>query len=324
MNIKQIEKLANEPPAWSKQEEKTLRRPFDYLASSPGKNFRSELIMIFNSFYKLPNQKVAVISKLVEILHTSSLLIDDIEDSSEWRRGLKASHLVHGIPMTINTANYMYFYAMESLQELAQDYDQCVLNQLLIIFNQEMMNLHRGQGLDIYWRDDFVVPDEQQYLNMVMNKTGGLFRLTVRLMEAFSAQFSGETSLVPLSNLLGILYQIRDDYMNLQDATMIKNKGFAEDVSEGKLSFPIIHGIRHGKAEGNSLVWEILQTRTQDIELKKQLVHYLEHTSGSMQYARNKVLQLGILIKEGYFPLIQRCGHDTFALNAAVNSLCDI
>ncbi|CEP61917.1 farnesyltranstransferase LALA0_S04e03598g [Lachancea lanzarotensis] len=324
MDVSQIVNLAHASPAWDDQQERTLRGPFDYLASSPGKNFRSELIQIFNEFYGLPSAQITIISKLVEILHTSSLLVDDIEDSSEWRRGLKASHLVFGIPMTINTANYMYFYAMECLQELARDSEAGLLNQLLIIFNQEMLNLHRGQGLDIYWRDELVIPDEKQYLNMVMNKTGGLFRLTVRLMEVFSTDFLGNDSLVPLCNLLGILYQIRDDYLNLQDASMIKNKGFAEDVSEGKLSFPIIHGIRHGQSQNNTFVLDILKTRTQDVELKQKVVDYLDTNSGSMEYTRQRIMNLGVLLQKQFLPSLQERGYDTKALSAAIAHLSSV
>ena len=48
---------------------------------------------------------------------------------------------------------------------------------------------------------------------------------------------------VPLVNLIGILFQIRDDYQNLQDTTYTNNKGLCEDITEGKFSFPIIHAI---------------------------------------------------------------------------------
>lgn len=49
--------------------------------------------------------------------------------------------------------------------------------------------------------------------------------------------------LIPLVNLMGIYYQIRDDYINLQSVKYAQNKSFAEDLTEGKYSFPIIHGI---------------------------------------------------------------------------------
>jgi geranylgeranyl diphosphate synthase type 3 len=87
-----------------------------------------------------------------------------------------------------------------------------------------MLNLHRGQGMDIYWRDHGTCPTEDEYLDMIDNslcsllcaqfksETGGLLRLAVKLMQACSA---ATRDYVPLVNQLGLLYQIRDDYMNL-------------------------------------------------------------------------------------------------------------
>ena len=71
-----------------------------------------------------------------------------------------------------------------------------------------MLNLHRGQGMELYWRESFTVPTMSEYYHMVSNKTGGLFRLAVRLMIAYSEQNS---DLLPLIDLLGQLFQIQDD-----------------------------------------------------------------------------------------------------------------
>jgi len=57
---------------------------------------------------------------------------------------------------------------------------------MIDIFTEELINLHRGQGMDLYWRDSLICPSEADYLEMVGNKTGGLFRLAVRLMQAES------------------------------------------------------------------------------------------------------------------------------------------
>ena len=66
---------------------------------------------------------------------------------------------------------------------------------LVEIFTEELINLHRGQGMDLYWRDSLTCPSEADYLEMVGNKTGGLFRLAVKLMMAES----GVDVYVPLS-----------------------------------------------------------------------------------------------------------------------------
>ena len=108
--------------------------------------------------------------------------------------------------------------------------------------------------MELYWRDRFVCPTEEEYIAMVNNKTGGLLRLAVKLMQACSSNTlttcgaNGNTctnfsDYVSLANLIGILFQIRDDYQNLQDIQYTNNKGFCEDITEGKFSFPIIHSI---------------------------------------------------------------------------------
>ena len=132
--------------------------------------------------------------------------VDDIEDCSRLRRGFPTAHTVYGIAQTINSANYVYFQAQQQLMTL-EDWSTAMQ-----IFNEEILNLHRGQGMDLYWRETLTLPREEEYLDMVSNKTGGLFRLGIRLMMMNSNR---DLDLLPFTNLLGLLFQIQDDYRNL-------------------------------------------------------------------------------------------------------------
>jgi len=85
------------------------------------------------------------------------------------------AHSIFGIAQTINSGNYAYFMAQQELPKLGDP-------RAFDIFTEEMLNLHRGQGMDLYWRDTLVCPTEAEYLTMVENKTGGLFRVAIRLM----------------------------------------------------------------------------------------------------------------------------------------------
>ena len=76
-----------------------------------------------------------------------------------------------------------------------------------------MIELHRGQGLDIHWRDSHVCPTEDEYLEMIRRKTGGLFNMGVRLMQLFSQ--GDQRDFTHLVHLMGQFFQIRDDYANL-------------------------------------------------------------------------------------------------------------
>lgn len=108
---------------------------------------------------------------------------------------------------------------------------------------------------------------------------------------------------VPLVNVLGIIFQIRDDYLNLQSDAYTKNKGFGEDLTEGKFSFPIIHSIRSNPA--NIQLTSILKQRTTDVDVKLFAVNYIEST-GSFDHCRKKLEELAVEARS----LVQGTEHD--------------
>ncbi|KAI7517521.1 hypothetical protein KC331_g21659, partial [Hortaea werneckii] len=257
------------------------------------------------------------------MLHTASLLIDDVEDSSSLRRGVPVAHQIFGPAQTINSANYIYFLALQELGKLNNP--ECVR-----IYTEELLCLHRGQGMDLFWRDTLTCPSEEDYLEMVGNKTGGLFRLAIKLMcaespshnlivgvananlqplqhqeqqEGLSTEAAGDppehlpipssssssssspqpTDYIPLVNTIGLLFQILDDYKSLASSPYASTKGlFAEDLTEGKFSFPIIHSIRADPA--NLVLINILRQKTADEEVKKFAVRYMDAATGSLGY----------------------------------------
>jgi geranylgeranyl pyrophosphate synthase len=83
--------------------------------------------------------------------------------------------------------------------------------------------------MEIYWRDTLQPPSEADYLQMVSNKTSGLFRLALRLLQSAS---KCEYDIIPLVEVLGSMFQILDDYKNLKDVQVKKllmlSRSFAE------------------------------------------------------------------------------------------------
>ncbi|KAL9027256.1 MAG: hypothetical protein Q9180_007357, partial [Flavoplaca navasiana] len=172
------------------------------------------------------------------------------------------------------------------------------------IFNEELVNLHRGQGMDIYWRDTMKTPTEDEYLLMISNKTGGLFRLAMRLMQAVSKR---RVDLVPLAGLLGLIFQIQDDYLNLTSQSvsttnsicraeadvhqMTSLKGFCDDLEEGKFSFPVIHAIRNDPSETEWML-DTLRRRPRDVASKREAVEYMTNLTHSIEYTRLTVKRL--------------------------------
>ncbi|ESN94089.1 hypothetical protein HELRODRAFT_157766 [Helobdella robusta] len=256
-----------------------LLGPYSYLLQVAGKEIRSQLSNAFNAWLKIPDDKLKIIIDITQMLHNASLLIDDIEDNSNLRRGIPVAHHIYGIPQTINTANYVYFLGLQKAISLDHP-------EVTKVFTEQLLELHRGQGMDIYWRDTNNCPTEDEYIKMVKRKTGGLFGLAVKLMQLFS---SNKSDFKPLCDNLGLYFQIRDDYANLKSTELTSNKGYAEDLTEGKFSFPIIHGIRSHPE--NDQLMNILLYKSHQIHVKKYCIDYLESV-GSFQYTKRKLEDL--------------------------------
>lgn len=123
---------------------------------------------------------------------------------------------------------------------------------------------------------------------MVIDKTGGLFRLAVGLMQSF-ATTNREIDFAPLVNNLGLYFQIRDDFINLADEEYMKSKSFCEDLTEGKFSYPIIHCIQSNPSDTRLL--SILKQRTEDVDVKRY-AQGLMREAGSLKHTREKCKSL--------------------------------
>ena len=257
-----------------------LLEPFTYLLRKKGKDIRPKLLKAFNIWLKVPDEKVKLIGDIIQMLHNSSLLVDDIQDNSVLRRGNPCAHKIYGVASTINSANYVYFIGLEKILELNNP-------EAVHIFKESMLELHRGQGMEIYWRDTFMCPTENEYRDMTVRKTGGLFNLAVKLMQLFSNnEDCPQYNYVELTSLLGLYFQIRDDYANLCLDEYFANKSFGEDLTEGKYNFPIVHAIQ--KYPKDNRLNNILRQRTQEIDVKKYAIKLLED-AGSFRYTRDQM-----------------------------------
>ncbi|CAK1545968.1 unnamed protein product [Leptosia nina] len=265
----------------NKTQEEKLLMPFTYIQQVPGKQIRAKLTVAFNYWLRVSDEKLKAIGEIVQMLHNSSLLLDDIEDNSILRRGIPVAHSIYGIASTINAANYVMTIALEKTLQLGHPLATTV-------YTEQLLELHRGQGIEIYWRDNFQCPSEEEYKEMTIKKTGGLFMLAIRLMQLFS---ENKSDFSKLSSILGLYFQIRDDYCNLCLQEYSENKSYCEDLTEGKFSFPIIHAIRN--QEDDNQVLHILRQRTRDVEVKRYCIKLLEKC-GSFQHTRDTLRSLDL------------------------------
>ncbi len=220
--------------------------PANYISSMPSKGVRNTLIDAFNSWLHVPPAAIKIITSVVSTLHNASLILDDLEDNSPLRRGFPAAHIIFGQAQSINSATFMF---VRAVGEVAQSLSPAALTAVL----EELESLYLGQSWDLYWKHNLACPNEAEYINMIDHKTGGLFRMLVRMMQAEGAvTTTPRLDLERLTLLFGRFFQIRDDYMNFGDYAT--QKGLCEDLDEGKFSYPIVYCLsNHPEYRGHIL-----------------------------------------------------------------------
>ncbi|KAJ3739768.1 isoprenoid synthase domain-containing protein [Lentinula detonsa] len=278
-----ISKTLDSSP-WTQENESAILAPYTYLTSAPSKETLLHLANALNDWLKVESTQLELIIKIAQALQNDSLLFDDIEDGSELRRGQPVANSVYGVPQTVNAASYIVIMVYKDALEL-----HAIMNKIDLIpgstpveiITEELLNAHRGQGMDILWRDHVRCPSEDEYIDMIKNKTASLFRILMRLMMACATERK-DVNFIPLIDLIGVMYQIRDDYSNLRDASYSDTKGFAEDLTEGKFSFPLVHAIRAD--ESNTKLLDIIRQRPKSPALKGQALSYMESETRSFDY----------------------------------------
>ncbi|KAI5376644.1 hypothetical protein J4E82_004590 [Alternaria postmessia] len=295
-----------------------VQAPFDYITSLPSKGVRDTFTDALNIWLNVPETVVSRIKSLGNRLHAASLMLDDIEDGSNLRRGQPATHTVFGIAQTINSGCYEILLAVSEAQELGAAEVKIVL--------EELAELHIGQSYDLFWTYHTQCPSENEYLEMVNKKTGGLFRLLVRLLLASAdcelLRVTRGADIEELVSCIGIQYQVRDDYQNLHSPEYSAQKGFCEDLDEGKMSFPLVHALNN--CEDNAELYELLRQR-RDIgylsdEQKRLVLGQLDRV-GSMMYTRDTLKRLQGEIHAGLKRIENVTGRENWILRALLQRL---
>ena len=214
-----------------------INAPARDLLSRGGKRWRPLLMMLFYNLYR-PDDEILPLTPLVELPHNGSLIIDDIEDSSDFRRGKPAVHLLYGTDLAINTGNFLYFLPHICIDTCS--FPDEIKLAAYSYYNESVTKLHVGQGLDILWhRDKDYIPSVDEYMTMCSFKTGCLAQLSGRL-GVRAGGGSEETALAmgKACKQMGVGFQILDDVTNLTTGNPGKKRG--DDIVEGKKSLPVI------------------------------------------------------------------------------------
>lgn len=255
-----------------------------------GKRWRPTLFLLICEALGKKSKELADFAIIPEVVHNGTLMVDDIEDSSEFRRGKPCTYKIFGLDIAINAGNAMYYLPLLTLLANKGRVSKEKLIQVYEVYTQEMINLSLGQAMDIAWHRGLANADEiteKDYLQMCAYKTGTLSRMAAKLAAALcGADAQLVEKLGVFAESLGIAFQMKDDVLDLTSARFTKKKGGrGQDITEGKRSLPVIHTIKVSKASDKSRIIEILGIHTSNQKLIDEAIAIMQKY-GSIEYTK--------------------------------------
>ena len=269
---------------------KAIADPIWEFLDRGGKRWRPTLfLLVCEALGKNPNEflELAIIP---EVIHNGTIMIDDIEDSSELRRGQPCTYKLFGLDIAVNVGNTMYYLPLLILIKNKDKLSKGKLIRLYEIYGQEMINISFGQATDIVWHRGLVNADEiteNQYLQMCIYKTGTLARMSAK-MAAVLADADNDLieKIGKFAEALAVAFQIQDDILDLISEKFAEGKGgLGRDITEGKRTLMVIHALKKAEAGDKERLIEILNMHATDQKMRNEAIDIMRKC-GSIEYAR--------------------------------------
>lgn len=271
---------------------RALTVPIWDLLDRGGKRWRPILMMLSCEAVGGNVEKAKPYQALLELVHNGTLMVDDLEDSSELRREKPCTYKIFGADIAINAGNFMYFFPLAMLLH-DKTLDEKTKLKIYELYAQEMIRLHAGQGMDILWhRGQKYDVSEEEYLQMCSYKTGILARMATKLGAILGNGSEKQIeALGKFGGTVGVAFQIQDDILNLAGEEFAKGKGVGEDIHEGKRTIMVLHTLKNANAKDKQRLLEILNAHPTDEKTILEAIAIIEK-NGSMNYARTRAKEL--------------------------------
>jgi geranylgeranyl diphosphate synthase type I len=296
------ERLSNEylewafgPPGYAYDvdaADRALAEPVRELLSRGGKRWRPGLFLLIAEVLGGNPRELAEFSIIPELAHNGSLIVDDIEDGGELRRGKPCIHRMFGEDVAINAGNFLYFLPALVLVKNRGRVSDSVLLAAYEVFSQEMLNIHVGQAMDILWhRGGAENITEEQYMQMCAYKTGTLSRMAARMAAVLSGGSEAQArSLGRLAEAVGVAFQIQDDVLDITSSGRDRErfgKAPGNDIREGKRTLMVIHCLGKAPPQDRRRLLDILDSPEKTPRMVDEAAEMIRDT-GSIEYARRK------------------------------------
>lgn len=276
--------------------DKAIAEPIWDILDRGGKRWRPALFLLICEALGKKKDAYLDFAIIPEVIHNGTLIVDDIEDSSDLRRGKPCTYRIYGMDIAVNAGNTMYYLPLLPLMEKRKQIPPLTLRDIYEVYVQEMINLSMGQAMDIAWHKGIANADgteEKDYLQMCAFKTGTLARMAARLAAVLSgANKELVEKLGRFAESIGVAFQMQDDILDLTGREFAEKKGGrGQDITEGKRTLMIIHTLKKADKTDMERLVKILDMHTSDQTLRDEAITIVQRY-GAIEYVKQTATRI--------------------------------
>ncbi len=240
-------------------EEDTISELYNYIFKSNGKRLRAQLSLIASSPNKRKNKSRLKLASIIELLHTATLIHDDVVDESQTRRGVKSVNNVWSNAHGVLIGDYIYSKAFILMVQIG---DIKILKELANATNDiskgELIQLDALQNTSITL---------SKLENISYYKTGRLFEAAAKSGAMLANKDKKyESNISKCAKNLGILFQIKDDLLDYSLDEKVIGKPVFQDLKEGKITYPFYFAYRNANKKQKNQLQTMLGKKKQNIK----------------------------------------------------------
>ncbi|EKD69914.1 MAG: hypothetical protein ACD_46C00700G0001 [uncultured bacterium] len=229
-----------------------VKQILEYVLSCGGKRIRPMILLLSAHALANKSKKHVDLAAVIELIHTATLLHDDVVDSSMLRRGHQTAHTIWGNEASVLVGDFLYSRAFQIVVGLKHD-------KILDIFSQSTHYIAEGEILQLV---NCKNPDttETFYYEIIQRKTAKLFENAAQLGAILSTENEHDVQAMRDYGMnLGLAYQLIDDALDYSQSADETGKNIGQDIADGKTTLPLIHAMRKSKGADLTLLREAIQ-----------------------------------------------------------------
>lgn len=241
-----------------------------YLHAGGGKRLRPMLLLLIARLFGPTSDSARRLAAVVEMIHTATLVHDDVIDVAKTRRGRPSTNVVWGNHISVLAGDWLYMQAFQlALRERQFHILDVLISLTQMMVEGELLQLERLRRLDI---------SEADYMELVDRKTASLFSACARLGAiSAGADEAAEAQLGEFAWNLGMAFQLVDDILDFTSTEKILGKPAGNDLREGKVTLPMIYALKEASADEIRTVETVISDGNYDQVPFMRVLQILEH-----------------------------------------------